>query len=230
MSMNVHRDKPTDERNKFDIRNDNEASRKAFEKNLREHPEPPPINPLDGPRSKGGILETPTVTEARLAMVAEKLEIKATNVRTARIGEIDEATITALVESWVRSTPAFLVTRHNQISFARAIETYIYRSGYMVTIPILNDIFATLQSQNYLERSRGSRVRGANGIMVSGETRMYPALVTTEAKQEAAVQSARSGVADRVAEDKANRQLSDAELAARARAGYKPNSNNIRVI
>jgi hypothetical protein len=232
MTMRLN-DKPKafDERNKFDVANSNRASFKEFKQNLVNNPEPAPVSPLDGPRSKGGILETADVTEARLAMVAAKLDAQESAGRTARFNGIgqDEATVAALLDSWTRSTPSFLVTRHNMLSLGNAVTTYVGRAG-LISIPILNDIFQHLIKENYLERSRGSRVRGQNGIMVSGTVRMYPEFKSPEDKQAEATQVALAGVGNRAAEDKANRELSMSELAAKARASYKPNPRGIRVI
>jgi hypothetical protein len=223
--------KPMDERSKFDIARSNEVARKAFERNLRENPAPAPAKVNEAPRSRGGVLMTPDVVAARDNYIAAKLEAKDAAGRTARFTGIaaDEATVAALFESWTRSHPALLVTRHNLISFGNAVTTYVYGCG-QISIPILDDIFQYLLKEGYLETSRGSRARGAGGIMVSDGVRMYPALVTTEDKQEAAVQAVEQAAGNRAAEDKANRELSLSELAKLARASYKPNPRNIRVL
>lgn|ERR1700693_1680509 len=230
MQLNT-RQKPMDERNRFDIANINRASFKNFKKQLEENPEPEPVNPLEGPRSKGGILESPDVTRARQNMVAAKLEAQETKARGARFNGIsqDADTVQALLAQWVRQTPAFIVTTHNTLSLGNAVTQYIYSAG-IISIAALDDIFQHLANNNYLERSGHVRVRGQSGVMASGPVRMFPVFKTPEEKQAEAVQAGQDVVGDRAAEDAANRKLSLSELAARARAGYSRNPKNIRVI
>lgn len=232
MSMQLNqRVKPMDERNAFDIKNSNRASLKAFTKNLAENPEPAPVNPLEGPRSKGGILETADVTRAREAMVAAKLEAQETKAKDLRFNGIsqDAATVAAILNQWKMKTPEFVNTPHNALSLVHAIDQYIYNAG-IISIAALDDIFQHLANNNYLERSGHVRVRGQGGVMASGPVKLFPVFQTPEEKQDAKMNEAATVVTDRAAEDAANRELSLSELAAKARAGYKKNPRDIRVI
>jgi hypothetical protein len=231
MTMQLNeRVKPTDERNVFDIARSNEANRKSFEKNLRENPEVEPVRAIDGPRSKGGILETADVTLARQNMVADKLSRQETAEKDARFNAVsqDPATIGALLLQWIQQTPGFIPTEHNKQALVRATDEYVYKAG-IISISALNDIFAHLCEHNFLERSGHQRIRGASGVM-TGAVKMYPIFKTPEEKQQEKLAVAPQVVADRAQEDAANRKLSLSELAARARAGYAKNPKNLRVL
>jgi hypothetical protein len=231
MTMELNRRvKLLDERSKFEIANSNRASFKDFKKQLAENPEPIPVNPQDGPRSKGGILETPDVTLARQNMVAAKQEAQETKARDMRFNAVsqDPATIGALMLAWIQQTPGFIPTEHNKQALIRATDEYIYKAG-IISIDALNQIFAHLVEYNFLERSGHQRVRGQGGVM-TGAVKTYPIFRTPEEKQAEVVNDACDVVTDRAAEDAENRKLSLSELAARARAGYKKNTHDVRVI
>jgi hypothetical protein len=230
MRTSIEAPKSPDFRNKFDVARSNEANRKAFEKNLREHPEPEPVRAIDGPRSRGGILETEDVTNARIAMVADKLSRQETAAKDSRFNSIsqDPATIGALILQWIQQTPGFIPTEHNKQALVRATDEYIYKAG-IISIDALNQIFAHLCEHGFLERSGHQRVRGAGGVM-TGAVKTYPIFKTPAEQEQEKLAGAPQIVADRASEDAENRKLSLSELAAKARANYSKNPKNIRVL
>jgi len=225
--------KRSDERNAFDIANSNRASFKAFKKQLADAP--PEEAPAQQPM-RNGRPEHPTITLARLNMEAAKQTARADAAHSTRFQAVaqDTETVGALVNQWISQTPAFVSTLHNKTSLTNAVSERLLK-GHALSIAALNGIFEMLVEGNYLERSGHARVRGESGIMV-GRPTIYPVYETAQEQQQEIAVRKRAEHTQPVVGDNRElslselRKLSDEELAARARAGYKPNPNNIRVL
>jgi hypothetical protein len=218
------RPKRADERNAFEIANSNRASFKDFKKNLlpEEAPTQPPM--------RNGRPEHPSITLARRNMDVAKQTAQADAAHSTRFQSVaqDTETVGALMLQWMRQTSGFVPTEHNKLSLTNAVNEWLLK-GHALSIAALNDIFNVLVEGNYLQRSGHARVRGEGGIM-TGRATIYPVYETASERQQESLQSAPTVVGDRELSLSELRKMSDQELAARARAGYKPNPNNIRVI
>lgn len=230
MFTNIKAAKRFDEKNRFDQHNDNLRDQKQY---VTEQAAAPKVEPA-APRMRNGKVEHPSVTLARQNMEAAKRNAQAETAHHSRFQAVaqDTETVGALVSQWISQTPGFVATPFNKESLSNAVNEWVLK-GHAVSIAALNDIFDELVEGNYLNMSGHLKVRG-QGIM-TGRPTIYPVYETAqEQRQEIAVrkraENTQTVSGDRELSLSELRKLSDSELAARARAGYKPDRQNRRVI
>jgi hypothetical protein len=225
MFTNTKAPKHEYERNAFDIKNSNRASLKAFTKQLADAP---PEEAPAAPSMRNGKVEHPSVTLARQNMLAAKQVAQGEAAHNSRFQSLaqDTETVGALVKHWISATPGFVATPFNKESLTNAVNEWMLK-GHALSIAALNQIFDVLVEGNYFERSGHARVRGESGIMV-GRPTIYPVYETLAEQQQEAIQSVQP-----VSEEYTPAQLKAMPLeehAKLARAGYRRNPNNTRVI
>jgi hypothetical protein len=172
------------------------------------------VAPVQTIRINGRVYTDPKLIAAKQASDAAKAQAANAKVRDAQFAAIadDSETSEAVVSMWLIQHPEFIQTDHNITSLQNALTEFLSKTRQAISIPILNDVFSHLFSNNFLESARPLR-----GQPVA---RLYPAWEDTDSAQPVAQRRINAQVIT-AEERQALRNVPLADLAKQVRAGYR---------
>ena len=127
-------------------------------------------------------------------------------------------TFAAIVLQWERNHPEYASTPFNDENMSRAL-TEALAKGCAFSYEALDDVYAYLRANNFIEPKAGPRKRGE--FVLRSAPREYPKFVT-DAARDAEKQAQRDAATVQDAENvEAARSMSFTELAKIVRSGFK---------